>query len=84
MFSVSNFAAMLALKRGLDAELATMIGLLHDIHTLLADDATNHATLSSVKAKEILAELNIVNAEEMQIIVTAIDNHSAKLVIRDS
>jgi HD domain. len=33
MFAVSNFAAMIALKRNLNPEIAAMIGLLHDIHT---------------------------------------------------
>jgi len=75
---VSSFSAMLAKKRALNTEIATMIGLLHDIHTLLADDPHNHAELGSLKAKEILSESNIVSSEELEIISTAIKNHSSK------
>ena len=80
---VSSFSAMLAKKRALNTEIATMIGLLHDIHTLLADDPYNHAELGSLKAKEILSELNIVSSEELEIISTAIKNHSSKTSIND-
>jgi len=83
MFAVSNFAAMLAMKRGLDLEVALIIGLLHDIHTLLADDPTDHAELGSLKAREILSELKIVSDTELEIICTAIKNHSSKDIIHD-
>jgi len=83
MFAVSNFAAVLAMKRGLDIEIALIIGLLHDIHTLLADDSENHAELGSLKARDILSELEIVSDEELEVICTAIKNHSTKGEIHD-
>lgn len=83
MYSVSAFAAMLAKKRGLDAELATMTGLLHDIHTLLADDPAKHAKRGSKKAKEILSDLKIVTDEELEVICTAIRNHAKKAEVHD-
>lgn len=83
MFSVSTFAAMIALKRGLDPEIATMIGLLHDISTLLTDDPGNHAALGCLTAQEILDQLDIVSAEERNTICTAIKNHSLKHMLHE-
>ena len=83
MYSVSTFAAMIAKKRNLNPEISTIIGLLHDIHTLLADDSVNHAALGCLKAKEMLIELNIVSDEELEIISCAIKNHSAKAIVHD-
>ena len=84
MFSVSNFAAMLAMKRSQNAEIAVMIGLLHDIHTLLTDSPKNHAELGSMKAREILLNLKIVSNDELEIICNAIKNHCSKNVIQDA
>jgi len=83
LHAVSCFTAMYAIKRNLDSELAVMIGLLHDIHTLLADDSTNHAELSSLKARDILSSLKIVSDEELEIVCNAIKNHSSKDIIHD-
>jgi len=83
MLAVSSFAAMLAMKRNLNAEIATMIGLLHDIHTLLTDDHDNHTRLGSVRAREILSDLQIVSDEELELICTAIAHHSTKNGVHD-
>ena len=84
MFSVSNFAAMLAVKRGLNSEIAVIIGLLHDIHTLLTDNPNDHAEFGSLKAREILLNLKIVSNDELEIICNAIRNHSSKNIIQDT
>ena len=84
LFAVSNFAAMIALKRGLDPEIATMIGLLHDIHTLLTGDPENHAKQGSILARKILGGLDIVTDDERDAICTAIRNHSKKRTIHDA
>lgn len=83
MFSVSNFAAMIAMKRNLDSQIATIIGLMHDIHTILTDNPVNHAEFSSLKSREILSELKIVSDAELQIICNAIKNHSLKNLVHD-
>jgi len=84
MHAVSKFSAMLALKRNLNPEIATIIGLLHDIHTLITDDHIDHAALGAIKAAEILNELNIVTAEESEIICNAVKNHSSKGAVDDA
>ena len=78
MYAVSQFAAMLAIKRGLNPEIAIMTGLLHDIYTLLTDNHDDHANLGAIKAKEILTELKITTPEETSMICNAIKNHSSK------
>lgn len=83
MFAVSNFAAMLALKRSLQPETAAIIGLLHDIHTLLTGDSTNHAALGSNQAEQILTQLQAFTLQEISIICNAIKNHSSKATIHD-
>ena len=83
MYSVSNFAAMIAVKRELDPEIATMIGLLHDINTLLHGYQEKHALLGSVIAREILLELDIVSKEELETICTAVKYHSKKRKVHD-
>ena len=83
MFAVSNFAAMLAMKRGLDLEIALIIGLLHDVQTLMTDDPENHAELGSLRARGILYDLKIVSDTELEIICTAIKNHSSKDIVHD-
>ncbi len=78
MHGVSSFAAMIALKRGLDTEIATIAGLLHDIHTLNTLDSKEHAKKGALLAREVLNELNITTADETDIICKAIHNHSKK------
>ena len=84
MHAVSKFSAMLAIKRNLNPETATIIGLLHDIHTLITDDHIDHAALGAIKAAEILGELSIADAEESAVICTAIKNHSTKSTVDDA
>jgi len=83
MYAVSSFAAMIAEKRGLDVELALIIGQLHDIYSLLNDDTEKHAKNGSKLARELLTEMGIVDAEELEIICTAIKYHSKKRLIHD-
>jgi uncharacterized protein len=83
MHAVSHFAAMIALKRGLDPEIATMIGLLHDLHTLMTGDSTEHAAHGSALAKLLLTDLKIVSREECKTICKAIQHHSKKSKLHD-
>ena len=78
MDSVSHFAAMIALIRGENVELATMAGLLHDYHTFITLDSTNHAAKGALLARDVLAELKLANEQEIEMICSAIHNHSSK------
>jgi len=78
MVSVSQFCAMIALKRGENVELATMAGLLHDIHTFTHLNLEKHAKKGAVMAREILEQLNLTTDEETDMICSAIQHHSKK------
>lgn len=75
---VAQFAAMVALKRGLNPQILTIAGLLHDIHTLDTCDSTQHAKKGAAEARVILDELSVTTPQETDIICDAIFNHSKK------
>ena len=78
LYGVSNLSAMLAIKRGLNMEIASVIGMLHDIYTYKYQYAKNHAALGVDEAGQILEKVNVFSQEEVQLIKVAIANHSDK------
>ena len=78
LYGVSQFCAMIALKRHQNAELATMAGMLHDFHTYKMMDMENHAERGATLAKETLDLLKITNEKETELICNAISAHSDK------
>lgn len=73
---VALTAAILAKKRGENAELATIAGLLHDLWAYKSGSYDDHAHLGAEYARKVLGEL--VTHEEMEIICSAIDHHDSK------
>jgi len=78
LFGVSQFASILAQKRGENAGLAAIAGLLHDIYTYSENDSADHAHKGAAMAYDILDGLNIFTELEISAICTAIYNHSDK------
>ena len=78
LYSVSKFAALLALKRGLDPELAQASGMLHDIYQVTAGTREQHGAKGALVAEKILRRLGLYSNEEIEIITTAIHWHSKK------
>jgi len=78
LYSVSHFGAMLAIRRGLDPEIASTCGMLHDIYAVISGSYENHAINGSTEAKKILESLNLFTNDEIDIITTAISRHSDK------
>ncbi len=79
MYGVSKLCVLLAKKRGLNAELAATCGMLHDIGYMEAGGSSeNHALNGSKRARSIITQLGTYNVDEINIIVTAISNHSDK------
>ena len=76
LHGVALAAAILAKKRGENAELATMAGLLHDLWAYKSGSYDDHAHLGAEYARKVLGEL--VTQEEMEIICSAIDHHDSK------
>lgn len=82
LYGVSSICALLALKRGLDLELCTTAGMLHDIWAYKVNPI-DHARLGAVEAEKILRESGEFTDEEITTICTAIANHSDKGEVRD-
>jgi HD superfamily phosphodiesterase len=78
LYGVAQFCALIALKRGENAELATMAGMLHDIYTYAKMDSKDHAHKGAVLAREILTSLQITTDDETKMICDAIYTHSEK------
>lgn len=79
LYGVSQFCVLLALKRGMDSELAAIAGMLHDIYTYKEGIHTDHAEKGAALAREFLEHLNVTTPEENDIICHMIRNHSKKL-----
>lgn len=78
LYGVAGNAALLALQRGLDPELATVAGLLHDISTYATGDSRNHAGRSAAMARTCMKSAGQFTQEEMDAICSAIAHHSDK------
>mgnify|MGYP000843912860 CR=1 FL=1 len=78
LYGVSQACTMIALKRGENAELATISGMLHDIYSYATMDTVEHAHKGSVMAREILNSLDMFSDGEIEMICSAIHNHSYK------
>lgn len=83
LFNVANMANLLAKIENLDQELAAIIGILHDLAVYKFQINLDHANRSSILAKNILTKSNLFNDDEINLIVTAIKNHSFKEKIDD-
>jgi HD superfamily phosphodiesterase len=79
LYGVARFAALLAKRRNLNAELATTCGMLHDIYQITAGTIENHAVMGAIEAEDILRILKLHSDEEIEIITAAISRHSDKL-----
>ena len=78
LYGVSHFGALLALRRGADAEIASACGMLHDIYAVISGSYENHAAKGAIEAEKILRPLGLFSDHEIEIIAAAISNHSAK------
>lgn len=78
LYGVAGNAALLALRRGVDPELATVCGLLHDISAYAIGDRRNHAGRSAAMARSCLNGSSLFTQEEIAAICNAIAHHSDK------
>ena len=63
LYGVSLAATMIAKKRGLDWELASMAAMLHDLHAYKSGSYDDHAHKGAALAREILGELKLTPDE---------------------
>ncbi len=91
MHTSAQLAKLLALKRGLDPELAGLVCAFHDIYTLLTGKRKEHGTRGASYVREIASEYNTrwgsdigsIKRDEIELIVQAIARHSDKTKIHD-
>jgi len=83
LYSVSMFCTLLALRRGVDPELAATCGMLHDIYQVTDGIIENHAILGAETAKQMLENIGLYSDEEIEIITTSISTHGKKRKIHD-
>ena len=80
LYGVSLAATILAKKRGLDAEIASMAAMLHDLHAYKTGSYDEHAHKGAELARKILGELRLTDDAETERICSAIYHHDDKLV----
>ena len=78
LYGVAQTATLLALRRGLDVELAAVAGMLHDIATYETNDSTDHARRSAIEAERLLAAQGDFTPAEIAAVAHAIALHSDK------
>ncbi|MFW9914320.1 MAG: HD domain-containing protein [Candidatus Thorarchaeota archaeon] len=86
LYSTSQLAKLLALKRGLDVELAGLACAFHDIYSVLTGLYEDHGPNAAPYVREIVGEYNEessgdfpeISDDEIQQIVMAIAGHSDK------
>ena len=81
LYGVSLAATMIAKKRGLDPEIASMAAMLHDLHAYKSGSYDDHAHKGADLARKILNELKLTNEVETDMICSAIYHHDDKLVV---
>ncbi len=81
IYGVSKFCTLLAIKRGLNPDIAATCGMLHDVFYMIDITGTDHAEKGAVLAEEILKNLGSYTEDEIKIITTAIKNHSEKRTV---
>ena len=84
LHGVALAAAVLAKKRGESAELATMAGLLHDLHAYKSGSYDDHAHLGADYARKLLEKLEITTPEETDVVCSAIWHHDSKAEVDGS
>jgi uncharacterized protein len=80
LYGVSLAATMIAKKRSLDPEIASMAAMLHDLHAYKTGSYDDHAHKGAELAREILEELKLTDDAETDMICSAIYHHDDKLV----
>ena len=79
--SSARIAKDMAVERGENPELAAIATALHDIGRIITGKQKDHAHQGAEPARKLLEQLNLFCDEEIQLITTAVYNHTDKDVI---
>lgn len=78
LYGVSQFCAMIAMKRGVNVELAVIAGMMHDIYTYSAGETKDHAHKGAEMARQVLISMGSFEDGEVEQICSAVYHHSSK------
>ncbi|MCL2663283.1 MAG: HD domain-containing protein [Oscillospiraceae bacterium] len=78
LYGVSKFCVLIALKRGLDPEIAATCGMLHDIYQVTDGTTQDHAIRGAEIAGQMLKATKQYSDEEINVITAAISVHNKK------
>ena len=82
LYGVSNYCALLALRRRLNTEIAATSGMLHDINQITdgfpSGGKNYHAINGAKQARTLLHAMGCYSEKEVETIVVAISHHSDK------
>lgn len=73
-----QIARLLAQKRNLNVDLASIAAMLHDISVVVSGTYKNHGPLGAPIAQKILEEVGGFSEEEIKIVTNAVAHHSEK------
>lgn len=78
LYGVSQGAVLIAKKRGLNVEIAQVCGLLHDFATYKTGEISDHAHKGAALVAPLLEKTQLFCQGEINLITTAVYNHSDK------
>jgi uncharacterized protein len=81
MASSARIAWLLALRRGADPELAAAAAAVHDYGRIVTGKQVNHAEAGYLPVQEFLKRTDLFSEDEVDIIASAVKNHSSKTVV---
>ena len=76
--STARIGTLLAVKRGIDKDLAAIACSCHDYGRIITGKEKNHAENGYPKVKDFLSKLDILSEGELKAIAAAVKNHSKK------
>ena len=79
LYGVSEFAAVLAIRRGIDRELAAVSGMLHDIYVYRTGIGALHDQNAAEEIRPIIRDMGVFDEDEQATIVSAVFHHSDKV-----
>lgn len=84
LYGVSLAATLIAEKRKVNAELASMSAMLHDLYAYKSGSYEDHAHRGATLAREILDSMHVTSQEETEAICMAISLHDDKHTVDGS
>jgi hypothetical protein len=84
LYGVSSCCSLLALRRGLNSEIAAISGLLHDIYAYRVGSYDWHSQNGADMVRVILRRMDCFDEVEQQMIQSAIFHHANKDIVHDA